>query len=218
MRHVFKYLPVLAVILPSVAQAHPHVWVEMRTDVVFNATGLISGINVEWAFDDAYATEALTGMDTNGDGQYSQDELEPLTRENISSLKDYNYFTAMRDETSALEAAPPINAGQTYTNNILKLHFTVPLKTPYDPHKGDFLVKIYDPEFFIAFDYAKEQPVDTGGNIPQGCKLIVKPIPTDAETTQTLAMLSTKDKSWKPENGEDFGSIFAQPVLISCKS
>jgi ABC-type uncharacterized transport system substrate-binding protein len=140
-----------------------------------------------------------------------------LTRENISSLKDYNYFTYMRDEKSVLEAAPPVDAGQTYNGNKLKLHFKVPLKTPFDPHKSNFLVKIYDPEFFIAFDYAKDEPVDTGAKLPTDCKLFVKPIPTDAETSELLAMLSTKGRDWKPENGEDFGSIMAQPVLVSCK-
>jgi ABC-type uncharacterized transport system substrate-binding protein len=214
---VLKYTLLFIVAGPALAIAHPHVWVEMRTDVVFNNAGLIDGVNVEWSFDDGYAAEALTGMDTNGDGEYSQDELAPLTQENISSLKDYDYFTYMRSDEKALPAAPPINAGQTYTDDKLKLHFKVPLKTPFDPHTGDFMVKVYDPEFFIAFDYAKDMPVDTGGDIPADCKLIVKPLPTDAETTATLAMLSTKDKTWKPENGEDFGSIFAQPVLISCK-
>ncbi len=214
---MLKYTLLFIAAWPALASAHPHVWVEMRTDVVFNNAGLIDGVNVEWSFDDGYAAEALTGMDVNGDGEYSQEELAPLTKENINSLKDYDYFTFMRSGENALAAAPPMNAGQTYNGNKLKLHFTVPLKTPFDPHTGDFMVKVYDPEFYIAYDYAKDEPVDTGGNIPADCKLIVKPIPSDAETTQLLSMLSSKDKDWKPENGEDFGSIFAQAVLVSCK-
>src|SRR5206468_11484597 len=43
-----------------------------------------------------YAQMALDGLDTDGDGIYSQDELAPLTKENIESLKDYNYFTYPR--------------------------------------------------------------------------------------------------------------------------
>ena len=46
---------------------------------------------------------------------------------------------------------------------------------------------------------------------------MVKPVPTDAELDQTRTMLSTKGKDWKPENNEDFGAMFAQPVLIKCK-
>ena len=202
---------------PSFVWAHPHVWVDMRSDVVFNADGKISGVDVEWTFDDGYAAEALDGMDTNGDGEYSQDELVPLTKENMDSLKEYKYFTYMRSGDTLLPAALPIRAGQTYNGKKLQLHFEVPLKTPFDPHQGEFMLKVYDPEFFIDFEYPKKNPVGIEGDVPSGCKMIVKPVPTDAESTQTLAMLSTKDKQWKPENGEDFGSIFAQAVLVSCK-
>ena len=30
-------------------------------------------------------------------------------------------------------------------------------------------------------------------------------------------MLSDKPADWKPENNEDFGALFAQPVSVSCK-
>ena len=72
----------------SPASAHPHVWIEMRSDVVFNDQGEITAMNLMWTFDDAYAQMALDGLDTNGDGVYSPSELDPLTRENIASLKD----------------------------------------------------------------------------------------------------------------------------------
>jgi len=45
----------------------------------------------------------------------------------------------------------------------------------------------------------------------------VKPVPTDAEIDATREMLSTKGPDWKPETNEDFGALFAQPVLIECK-
>lgn len=189
----------------------------MRSDLVFGATGKIEGVDVEWTFDDAYAKEALDGMDTNGDGEYSQDELVPLTKENLDALKDYNYFTYFHTKNKKLEIGAPIRAGQTY-NGKLHLHFEVPLKEPIDPREEDVTLKIYDPEFFIAFDYGSADPVGTEGDVPNGCKMIVKPVPTDAELTATQTMLATKPKDWKPENGEDFGSMFAQPIIVSCKN
>jgi ABC-type uncharacterized transport system substrate-binding protein len=203
---------------PISALAHPHVWVAMHTDVVVGKDGRIDGVDVAWSFDDAYAAEALNGMDANGDGKYSPEELAPLTAENINSLKDYNYFTVMHGGENKLEALPPTFAGQSYNDNILQLHFRVPLKTPYDPHQGEFKVKVYDPEFFIAFDYVRDKPVRSNGNVPEGCKMILEPVPTDAETNKTLAMLSTKGRDWKPENSEDFGSMFAQALVVTCAS
>lgn len=190
----------------------------MRSDVVFTGDGLIKGVNLEWSFDDGYTQMALDGLDTNGDGVYSQDELDPLTRENIASLKDYEYFTVMRVNGDRQEIGEVTDYGQIWSNGKLELHFHVPLKTPVDPRKGEFTVKVYDPEFFIAMDYEPDQPVSVIGNMPSSCKLVVKPVPTDAELDQTRLMLSTKGKDWKPENNEDFGAMFAQPVLIACTS
>jgi ABC-type uncharacterized transport system substrate-binding protein len=107
---------------------------------------------------------------------------------------------------------------QIHSNGRLSLHFMVPLQTPADPKAGEFDVKVYDPEFFIAFDYVKEVPVALEGTLPQGCAMELKPLKTDAETDQTLAMLAEKDKDWKPETAEDFGALFAQPLVVACAS
>jgi ABC-type uncharacterized transport system substrate-binding protein len=200
------------------AQAHPHVWIEMRSDVVFTDDGLIKGVDLEWTFDDAYTQMALEGLDVDGDGLYSQDELAPLTKENISSLKDYDYFTVMRANGEQQKIGEVTDFGQIWSNNKLTLHFQVPLETPIDPKKNEFVFKVYDPEFFIAIDYMKDDPVDIVGKLPDSCKLVVKPVPTDAELDQTRTMLSTKGKDWKPEVSEDFGALFAQAVSIACNA
>ena len=202
----------------SPASAHPHVWIEMRSDVVFNDQGQITAMNLMWTFDDAYAQMALDGLDTNGDGVYSPSELDPLTRENIASLKDYGFFTVMRFNGQKQPFGEVTEFGQIWSNDKLQLHMQVPLKAPVDPTKGEFVAKIYDPDFFIAMDYAQEEPVSVVGAMPKNCQLVVKPVATDAEVEQTRAMLSTKGPEWKPENDEDFGALFAQPVIVQCKA
>ncbi len=198
------------------ASAHPHVWITMRSDVVFNAKGDVSGIAVEWTFDDGYAQVALDGLDTNGDGVYSQSELEPLTSENLKSLKDYNYFVVPRVNDKVVAIGDPVDYGQIYSSGKLELHFTVPLSAPVNPHKVAFQYKVYDPEFFIAMDYVEQDPVGIQGAMPQGCRLVVKPVISDQQLDQTRNMLSTKGTDWKPPEDEDFGGMFAQPALVIC--
>lgn len=199
------------------AMAHPHVWIEMRSDVVFDDKGLITGLNLMWTFDDAYAQVALDGLDANADGVFTPQELEPLTKENLQSLKDYDYFTVMRFIGEKQSFGPIVESGQLWANNKLQLHFQLPLLTPVDPVKGEFVAKVYDPEFYIAIDYVKDDPVSVIGNMPKNCQLVVKPVPTDAEVEATRTMLATKGKDWKPETNEDFGEVFAQPVAIQCQ-
>ena len=200
------------------AQAHPHVWIEMQSDVVFTDDGLIKGVDLEWTFDDGYTQMALDGLDVDGDGLYSQAELAPLTKENIASLKDYEYFTVMRANGEQQKIGEVTDFGQIWSNNKLTLHLQVPLEKPIDPKKDEFAFKVYDPEFFIAIDYVAADPVDVVGKMPESCQLVVKPVPTDAELDQTRTMLSEKGKDWKPDVSEDFGAMFAQAVSIACKA
>ncbi len=219
MRRVFVSATALAatfLLPPLSANAHPHVWIAMRSDVVVNDKGEISGIAVEWTFDDNYTQMALDGLDANGDGVYSQSELEPLTQENMKSLKDYNYFIVPRVNGKIVPINDPAEYGQIYSNGKLELHFTVPLAMPVNPRTAEFLYKIYDPEFFIAMDYVEEDPVGVVGEMPRGCHLEVKPVVSDQQLDQTRQLLSTKGTDWKPPQDEDFGGMFAQPTLVLC--
>lgn len=214
-------LPALAILTwaaASPAQAHPHVWIEMQSEVIFDAQGLISGVKLTWTFDDGYAQVALDGLDTNGNGIYDPAELEPLTRENLESLKDYDYFTHVRFGGKAQAMGAPAESSQTYSDDKLRLQFQLPLVTPVDPTKGEFVLKVYDPEFYISFNYLADATVAVTGSMPAACKPVLKPVPTDAEVEQTRAMLSTKGPDWKPEEAEDFGALFAQPVTIQCQA
>jgi len=216
--HYIVMAAMTACFASSEVQAHPHVWINMQSDVVFTDDGLIKGVDLEWTFDDGYTQMALDGLDVDGDGMYSQDELAPLTKENIESLKDYEYFTVMRANGEQQKIGEVTDYGQIWSNNKLTLHFQVPLMRPIDPKKEEFMLKVYDPEFFIDLEYPADDAVDVTGNIPPSCKLVVKPVPTDAELDQTRTMLATKGKDWKPEVSEDFGAMFAQAVSIACKA
>ena len=200
----------------SPAGAHPHVWADMRSAVVFTAGGLVRGVKVEWTFDEAYSNVAVDGLDSNGDGVYSPAELAPLTEVNLAALKTYGYFIFMRLDGNVRKIGDPEEAGQIYAHGKLTLHFTMPLVEPIDPRKGQFMLKVYDPEFFIDFEYTRKKPASVIGAMPAQCRLVIKPVPTDAELNQTRLMLSTKGTDWKPDNGENFGGMFAQPVMIAC--
>lgn len=209
---------VLVMLASPAAQAHPHVWVTMNNKLVTDAQGLVTGVAVAWSFDDAYMQVALEGMDANSDGTYSSEELAALTRENVSSLRDYDYFMHIKVDGELQKVPDVTDTNQTFENNKLTLFFTVPLPQPVDPRKQSFELKVFDPEFYIAFDYAEQKPVSLAGTLPAGCKLDLKPVPTTAELEQTKTMLSTKDKDWKPDPNEEFGSVFAQPMLVACQA
>lgn len=89
------------------ARAHPHVFVEARAEVVYDGKGNVTAIRHHWRFDDAFTAFALQGLDTDGDGAYSREELAELAEVNISSLKDFAYFTFGDDTKIEIDFDPP---------------------------------------------------------------------------------------------------------------
>jgi ABC-type uncharacterized transport system substrate-binding protein len=198
------------------ALAHPHAWIEMKSDVVFDESGRVTALNIEWKFDADYSAMATDGLDANGDGFYSAGELQPLARENIEALKEYGYFVYAKADGRQVPYGEITDYGQVYNDGILEMHFVLPLAEPVDPRKAVFTYQMYDPTFYIAMDYKDERSVTSIGAMPAGCRVHLKPTPSDEQTEATRQMLAGKDQYWTPPDGEDFGSLFAQPVAVEC--
>jgi ABC-type uncharacterized transport system substrate-binding protein len=200
------------------AWSHPHVWADMRSQLQVADDGKITGVRVEWVLDKAYAKDALDGLDANNDGIYEPDELARLTEENLKALADYNYFVVFRFNGEVQKNGIAKDGNQTYNapDGRLTLTFTVPLEAPLDPKAGEVKLKVYDPEFFIDFEYVKDHPLLISRKLADGCTAKLLPTPSDASIEQTRQLLSTKGKDWKPENNEDFGGMFAQATVVEC--
>lgn len=195
------------------ADAHPHVWATVRSEILFDAEGQVAGVRHAWTFDEFYSAMAVQGLDKDGDGAYSAEELKPLAQVNVESLKEFDYFTFVHfgdDETLPLK--PPENYSLDYEKGLLTLHFTLPLQTPLKMTDKTVEVDVYDPSFFVAFGFATEAPVKIAG-AQSGCSAeIEKPDPNAEEDAKALgeAFFSQLGPN------SNFGSQFAQTVLIKC--
>ena len=75
------------------AEAHPHVWITARSEVVYAPDGSMTGVRHAWTFDDMFTTYALQGLATKTKGVYTREELAPLAQTNVELLKEFNFFT-----------------------------------------------------------------------------------------------------------------------------
>ena len=91
--------------------AHPHVWTTVRAEIVFGPDHRVTGIRHIWAFDEFYTAMAIEGLDTDKDGVYSKEELAPLAKVNVESLKEFDYFTFVHveGEDKVLKLKPPVD-------------------------------------------------------------------------------------------------------------
>jgi len=197
------------------AAAHPHVWATVRSEILLGPDHRITGIRHAWTFDEFYTAMAVEGLDVNKDGVYSKEELQPLAKVNVESLKDFDYFTFVhlgKDE-KPLPLKEPVDYSVEYDKTVLTLHFTLPLETPLDPKAQQVSVDVYDPSFFVAFGFATDAPVKISGTPAPGCAAEVeKP---DPESEADAKALSEAFFSQLGPNS-NFGSQFAQTAIVKC--
>jgi ABC-type uncharacterized transport system substrate-binding protein len=192
------------------ADAHPHVWVTIHSEILYSADGTMAGVRHAWTFDDMFSAYALQGISHAKKGQYTREELAPLAEVNVTSLKEYAYFTYARADGRKLKFSDPTDHWLEYKNATLTLHFTLPLKAPA-PAKV-MQIEIYDPTIFVDFEFAKDKPALLSG-APAQCLLTVD-LPHQPTPAEQLR-LSELDNA-PLDASSTYGEIFANKILVKC--
>jgi ABC-type uncharacterized transport system substrate-binding protein len=69
----------------------------------------------------------------------------------------------------------------------LQMVFVVPFDKPVNIKTTELTYQIYDPDFFIAYEFVKERPVAIIGDMPKGCSASVGNNEFDEQVEQTQA-------------------------------
>lgn len=206
----FAGAALLLMLATTQADAHPHVWVTLRSEILYAPDGGMTGVRHAWTFDDMFSAYALQGISHAKKGQYTREELASLAHLNVTSLKEYDFFTFGRGDGKKLKFLDPVDYWLEYKNEALVLHFTLPLKAP--AASKTLQIEIYDPSIFVDFEFAKDKPVSLDGAMAQ-CQLTVDlpHQPTPAEQAK-LSQLDARPL----EASDTYGEIFANKMRVVC--
>jgi hypothetical protein len=85
---------ILAALLltPSLAQAHPHLWVQQVVRAVAK-DGKYTHVEIEWRFDPFSSEIEIPLIDENKDGKFSAREIKALEGDMMPELKNYGFLT-----------------------------------------------------------------------------------------------------------------------------
>jgi ABC-type uncharacterized transport system substrate-binding protein len=200
-------------LIGTAASAHPHVWVTMKSELVYAPDGSVTGVRHAWTFDDMFSVFATQGIDAKKKGEFTREELAPLAEVNVTSLKEYDFFTQATANGKKVEFIEP-PAGYYLDFNpkdtVLTLHFTLPLKEPVKAK--DITIEIFDREFFVDFSFAEKDPAKLVG-APVQCKLTVgKPQEMGAALSQRLSQLGPDQR----DPSLTIGAEFANKLSVKC--
>jgi len=192
------------------AEAHPHVMVETETQLVFE-NGRLTGLAHAWTFDEMYSTFATQGLDKNRDGTFSREELAELTQVNVEHLGQQKFFTVLRHERRFVSFGAVRDAWSEVVGGKLRLHFTVPVATPFAAGGRPVTLQVYDPDYFVAFSPADGEPMRLVA-APQGCRLDFTP-----PKSNNMAVGSLSESFFQALNSSaNFGQQFAATFTVTC--
>jgi ABC-type uncharacterized transport system substrate-binding protein len=200
-------------LIGAAAQAHPHVWVTMRTELLYDADGAMTGVRHAWTFDDMFSAYAVEGLEAKTKGQFTRAELQSLAQVNAEALKEFDYYTYAKIDGRREKALfnDPVDYWLDYDpkETVLTLHFTLPLKRPVKAKS--LVLEIYDPEFFVDFGFAESDAIKLVAAPSQCAVSSAKPNDGNFPATQRL------DKSFmSSEANAGLGANFANRISVKC--
>jgi ABC-type uncharacterized transport system substrate-binding protein len=210
----FLHALIVLLALTGVAQAHPHVWVTFKSELVYAPDGTLTGIHHLWSFDDMFSAFATQGIEQKEKGKFTREELAALAETNVTSLKEFDYFTFVTADGKKIELTDPVK-GQywlDYDKGALTLNFVLPLKQPLKAHQLD--IEVYDPSIFIDFEFAKGDDAIKFVNKPAGCG-------GTFELPRELTFQEQKALAQIPADQQNttmaWGAQFANKIKVTCK-
>lgn len=187
---------VAALITPAVA--HPHIFIDAKTKIIFNDDGQVVGIENSWTFDEAFSAWQTAELDVNQDGITSTEEMAELAEENIQGLAEYEFYTYAGEGSATLPLVSMGNQRFVYENGRSTFTFGVGPQAPYKI-TDVFEVAVYDPEYYVAITIPDVSAV-TLENAPQGCSVNLRqPKEMPPELTEQLYALPPDMLQLPPE-------------------
>ena len=213
-----RILPLVAALLALVvparpAAAHPHVWIDLRTEAHVDAEGRLAAVTIVWIFDEFYSAFALDGLEKPG-GDYKPEDLAALTDVNMSNLAEFDYFTEVTQGGAPASFGEPRDAHSTWNEESgrLTLTFTLPIAEPR-PATGEApaAYRVYDPSYYISIDYTEKDALRIVGEAAARCEASV-------ETPNVENVVTTLPEAAFTSGQSQMGAMFAATATLTCRA
>ena len=203
-------------LLPCLAQAHPHGWIDMSMRVIVDDQGRVEALHQRWRMDPFYSLVLLEEL-SRAEGEESLEErLDLLGMEIRDTLAPQGYFTELRHAGEAVA----LGDVQEYTvmerGGRVEFIFLLPLEAPLALEGEPLAYRVYDPTYYIEVLHEEngEGPSDEAlvmAGADTRCSTRILPADPDPARVAQAARLDITD-----EAPDGLGRYFAETGEIRC--
>ncbi|WP_246057710.1 DUF1007 family protein [Arenibacterium halophilum] len=207
---------ICAVLLPSLAGAHPHIFVDTGVELIADDAGRLAQVKVTWAYDDYYSLLIAQdlGIDQDFDGQASDADRETLTGFDMKWIEGFNGDLALRIDGAEVALSRPIAPTADLTGGrIITTHLRDVADTPV---LGGAMVEVlpYDATYYTAYDVTL--PVRVTGAEACMIETALPDIQGKLAELQDQLQLLDRDTDIADTDLPQPGAAFATRITVQC--
>ena len=192
-RQIARLAIMALALMPLSVLAHPHMWVEAKAQLNFNAQAEVTGVTQTWLFDEMFSSYAKQGLPETSDNRPPQAELDKIGQSWIEALADpmSHYFTTIRLGKRDVPIGPAQRVVVDWNTETeqMSLSFELPFLKPVAPGDKPLVVSVADPTFYVAYSFEADDAISLVA-APSSCAAqYERPTPLDTSTAQRLAAI-----------------------------
>jgi ABC-type uncharacterized transport system substrate-binding protein len=195
--------------------AHPHYWIDLKTDMVLDQGGRLVTIKQHWTFD-AYFSMITVADVTNEHGKVAVG-LKMMADKMVNNLAKYGYFSVLTIDGTEVVLPPPTSYQLTENTQlrepVLELEMRFDLSAPATIENKQVVWSVFDPSYYIAMNHSKVDRLSIKGGKADQCHLNLD-IPEPSKELIEYAV--NLDRTRKDTDG--LGASFAEKIRINCIS
>ncbi|EPY02391.1 hypothetical protein K678_05908 [Magnetospirillum fulvum MGU-K5] len=185
------------------ASAHPHAWIDMSVEVLFDMSGKVTALKQSWLFDEFYTADTVQ--------KGEQAKMDLLTTRILGNLKDWGYFTQVQAGSRSIGFMRPTEHSARMEKHRLRMTFVLPLAEAVSPTDVPLTYWVFDPTYYIEMLHAESKDAIRLTGAPPSCRFtLIQPAPDPKAVAKAAALDRTQS------GGDGLGKQFAEKVEIRC--
>ena len=193
----------------STAEAHPHMWIDLKSEIIIQDQTMVSAIYQEWLFDDFFSASLIEEASQNPKGH--KVGMKAVVAEILDNLGPHDYFTLINVDGEKVSSNSIKSFEVDVRENRVWISFSLPISRDVDITAQALSYSIFDPTFYIEMLHFEGETVSFVGDVPSSCSTKIKqPNPS----TEAVLLSRSPDLDKVPD--QSIGELFAETVVVNC--